>query len=553
MIRRFAFAALILPLMISGLCFADMNMPAKPVGGTEPLFEGLGQVHHPVTTKSPRAQKYFDQGLAFVYGFNHDEAESSFKEAAKIDPGMPMAYWGIALVLGPNYNLPGDKERGKRAAEAVSKAKSLEAGATAEERDLIEAVSKRYGSDGSVDPAHDKAYAGAMREVAHRYPDDPDVQTLFAESLMDLNPWALWTSDGTPGPNTVEIVTTLEGVIAKHPQHIGANHYYIHAVEASPHPDKALPSADRLGALAPTEGHLVHMPSHIYIRTGRYDSSAKANAAAIKADKQFIEKTGEQGVYPMMYYTHNIQFLCYSQMMEGRRADAVRTARELQAQIPVDAVRAMPGAEFLVPQPYFTMARFGEWDAILKEPAPSKDLVYTTGMWHYTRGLAFSAKGRPDDAEAELKQVDGAAAATPADRIVGVVSHARELLQLASAILAGQITADKGDHNGAIDLFTKAVAMEDALPYEEPPAWYFPVRESLGAELLAAGKLNDAEAVYREDLRKNPENPRSLHGLAGCLKAEGKTPEATEVERRFDKAWSHADIKPAPLKVAAAQ
>ena len=304
--------------------------------GEVPLYSGLGAVHHPVTTSSPLAQKYFDQGLAFTYGFNHDEAELSFEQAAKLDPKMAMAPWGIALVLGPNYNLPEDAQRGRKAYDAVRRARSLEANATPEERDLIEALVNRYGSDGNGSPALDEAYANAMRTVAHRYPDDLDVQTLFAESLMDLHPWQLWSLDGKPGPNTLEIVATLEGVLKRDPNHLGANHYYIHAVEASPDPSRAMASADRLAALAPGAGHLVHMPSHIYIRTGRFHDSAATNENAIKVDDAFLGKTGEGGVYRLMYRTHNIQFLCYSQMMEGRSVDALKTAHLLETRVPPD-------------------------------------------------------------------------------------------------------------------------------------------------------------------------------------------------------------------------
>jgi tetratricopeptide (TPR) repeat protein len=311
----------------------------------QPLFQGLGFVHHPVSTKSPLAQRYFDQGLAFAYGFNHDEAERSFVQAAKLDTNLAMAYWGIALVLGPNYNLPGDKERGARAAAALRQAQSHQPNATMEERDLIAALGHRYGSNGEPSGERDAAYANAMREMAHRYPGDPDAQVLFAEALMDLHPWQLWSIDGKPNANTVEIVTVLEGVLKKYPNHIGANHYYIHVVEASSDPGRALPSADRLGHLAPGAGHLVHMPSHIYIRTGRYHDAALVNQRAVAVDKAFLEQTGETGYYPLAYYAHNYHFLCYAEMMEGRGQAALKAARELERHLPINEVRAMPMAE----------------------------------------------------------------------------------------------------------------------------------------------------------------------------------------------------------------
>jgi tetratricopeptide (TPR) repeat protein len=510
------------------------------------LYPGLGPVHHPVTTASALAQKYFDQGLAFTYGFNHDEAERSFEQAAQIDPKMAMAYWGVALVLGPNYNLPGDPARGKKAYYAVARARALKPGASPEERDLIDAVAERYGENGEGSSARDQAYANAMRTMAHKYPDDLDVQTLFAESLMDLHPWRLWSIDGKPGPDTIETVTTLETVLKKDPNNIGANHYYIHAVEASSDPARAMASADRLGALAPGAGHLVHMPSHIYIRTGRFHDSAEANASAIKADNTFLAESKQGGVYPLIYYTHNIHFLCYSQMIEGRKRDALVSARLLETKVPLDAVRAMPMAEFLVPMPYLVEARFGMWEAVLKDPAPPKDLPFTSAMWHYARALAFSAKRNRAQAASEQKQLGAIVTAIAPDRPLGTSNRAKDVAEVAVTVLAGELAGARGDHKGAVAKLTDAVRLQDALIYEEPPMWYFSVRESLGAQLLAMGRKQDAEAIYREDLRINPGNPRSLYGLAQCLGAEGKTAEAAKAREQFRKAWRFADSAPTP-------
>jgi tetratricopeptide (TPR) repeat protein len=523
----------------------------KPAAATMPLYPGLGPVHHPVSTTSPLAQKYFDQGLAFTYGFNHDEAVISFKQAAQIDPKMAMAYWGIAVVSGPNYKLPRDPARGKEAHDAVARARALKPGASPEERALIDAVAERYGADGASSIASDQAYANAMRTVAHKYPDDFDVQTLFAESLMDLHGSGLWNLDGKPGPDTLEIVTTLEAVLKKDPNHIGANHYYIHAVEASPDPARAMASADRLGALAPGAGHLVHMPSHIYIRTGRFHEASEANASAIKADEAFFAKSKEGGDYPLVYYTHNIHFLCYAQMIEGRQHDALATARLLESKMPLDAVRAMPMAEDLVSMPYVVETRFGLWDTILKEPAPPKDLPFTDAMWHYARALAFSAKANRSQAAREQKQLEAIAAAIPPDRPLGSSNHAKDVARLAVAVLAGELAAARGDHRDAAAKLTDAVRMQAALGYEEPPIWYFPVRESLGAQLLAMGRTQEAEGVYREDLRINPGNPRSLYGLAQCLSAQGKTAEAAKAREQFRKAWRFADSEPTPPPAAA--
>jgi tetratricopeptide (TPR) repeat protein len=555
MIRKACLALMAVIVVIAGLALAQSSSPqdkdAAREAGSMPLYKGLGRVHHPVTTSSPLAQKYFDQGLAFAYGFNHQEAEHSFEQAARVDPHMAMAYWGSALVLGPNYNLPQGENTAKKVRAALESARKAESGATAEERDLIDALSRRYGSDGVGSPAADQAYANAMRAVAHRYPDDLDVQTLFAESLMDLHPWQLWSRDGKPGPDTLEIVTTLEMVLKKDPDHIGANHYYIHAVEASADPARGTPSAERLGALAPAAGHLVHMPAHIYIRTGRFHDAAQANVRAIKADQDFFAASNETGVYPLVYYTHNIHFLCYSQMTEGRGREALLSARLLETKVPLDAVREMPMAEFLVPMPYFTEARFGMWDAILKEPAPPKDLPFTTAMWHYARGLAFSARHDFDKAAQEQKELDAAVAALPPERPIGTSNRAKAVAQVATAALDGEIAIAKGNPAEAIAQLTDAVRRQDALIYEEPPIWYYPVRESLGAELMAVGRTQEAEAVYREDLRINPGNPRSLWGLERCLRAEGKTKEAAKVAKQFRKAWRYADSDPAPLKQVA--
>lgn len=523
--------------------FADTQPADKPTQQKqpEPLFEGLGSLHHPVTTNSLEAQKYFDQGLTLVYAFNHDEAQRSFEEAVKIDPSMAMGWWGIALATGPNINLPEDTDRGKVAFNAIQKAVSLESKVTPEERALIDALAKRYVASGAMTTAQQQAYADAMRAAWKRYPDDPDVGALFAESLMDLHPWQLWSKTGKPTEGTEEIVVTLETVLAKHPEHMGANHYYIHAVEASPNPERGLPSADRLGPMVPAAGHLVHMPSHIYIRTGNYDASAKANSQAIVADKKYLEVRPEMGVYRIMYVNHNVQFLWASYMMEGNRKGATDAARQLTTAVTPEVVRQMPMGEFLLPAGLFTKARFAQWDAILAEPAPPADMKYTTGMWHYARGLAFAAKGRPADAATEQKQLDAIAAAMPASAVVGQ-NHAKALLMLASAVLDGERAARSGNDDGAITHLKRAVELQDALDYEEPPPWYYPVRETLGYELLAQGKPRDAEAVLREDLRRDPENGWALAGIVRCL--EARKEDASAEEARFKKAWANADVSP---------
>ena len=530
---------------------AHAHAVATAAPGPEQLYEGLGNVHHPVTTNSPLAQKYFDQGLAFNYGFNHDEAYQSFLAAAALDPKMAMADWGVALVLGPNYNLPGNDERMKIAYSAIQRAQSLEKFSTPEENALIEALTQRYGADGKQTPEREQAYADAMRKVAHQYPNAADVQVLFAEALMDLHPWQLWSADGTPGPQTLELVATLERTLQKHPDHLGANHYYIHAMEASPHPERALASARRLATMAPMQGHLVHMPAHIYVRTGKYHDSSNANEAAIKADQYFLAQSHETGVYLVMYVVHNIDFLLYGEMMEGRKRDSLQTARDLKDAVPIEVVKAMPMGETMWPKLYFAMARFGEWDAIIAEPAPPKEFLYTTAMWHYARGLAFAAKGKPGDAALERKALDASAADLSAEFMIGPNNKGPAVTRLASQILAGAIASARGDHEQAIADYTEAVRMQDALGYDEPPSWYYPVRETLGAELLAEKKPALAEAVFREDLKRNPENPRSLFGLAESLRAQGKSQEAAKAEARFNKGWAHADVTLTPENLAA--
>jgi tetratricopeptide (TPR) repeat protein len=509
-----------------------------------PLFDNLGTHHHKITTKMPLAQRYFDQGLRLVYAFNHDEAVRAFKEAARLDPNCAMAYWGIGLALGPNYNLPLDPERNQAAYAATQQAVKLAPKASAAERAYIAALAKRYSlAPGADRKALDRAYADAMREVAHSHPDDTDAATLFAESLMDLRPWALWTLDGQPQPGTLEIVATLEAVLKKDPMHPGANHYYIHAIEASPHPERGLVAAERLHNLVPGAGHLVHMPSHIYMRTGRYGDAADANAQAIKVDEAYIAAAKPSGVYPMMYYPHNIHFFWAAASMEGRSADAIRAAREVTNGVSPEMVTEMDMLEYFVPTALFALTRFGKWDDILKEPAPPLDQTYATGIWHYARGLALAANGRLDQAAGEQQAVAAAAAAIPPDRIIGDNTPPAALLHIAAETLAGEIAARRGQTDEAIKHLQEAVRAQDALPYTEPPPWYYPVRQSLGAVLLAAGRPGDAEAVYRDDLQRNPENGWSLYGLWQALRARKAEAEAAAVDERFRKAWARADVR----------
>jgi tetratricopeptide (TPR) repeat protein len=381
-----------------------------------------------------------------------------------------------------------------------------------------------------------------MREVVKRYPDDLDAATLFAESMMNLRPWGLWTKDGQPERGTEEIVSTLESVLKRDPNHPGAIHYYIHAVEASNQPERAEPYADRLGKLVPGAGHLVHMPSHIYIRIGRYNDAAEVNAKAAALDAAYIEKYDIQGPYRMMYYPHNIHFFWASATLQGRSKDALQAARDFSAKLPPEMVRQMPMVEGLYPTYLFALVRFGKWQEILKQPAPPTDLKYSTGMWHYARGWAFAATKQLDKAAAEHAKLAEIAAATPSDVRIMMNSGAA-LLNLASNVLAGEIAARRGRYDEAVQLLETAVSQQDNLGYEEPPAWYYPVRQSLGAVLVKAGRAEEAEAVYREDLRRNPENGWSLYGLTQSLRAQKKQEDAVETDKRFQKAWAKADVK----------
>jgi tetratricopeptide (TPR) repeat protein len=516
---------------------------APPTAGAAMLFDDLGSHSHPVTTRSPQAQAYFDQGLRLIYAFNHDEAIRSFHEAARLDPECAMAWWGVAFAYGPNYNLPLDDERNRKAVEAMERAVALAPKASPAERDYIAAVQRRYSLDPKADRKQlDRDFAGAMRALAQKYPDDLDAATLFAESLMDLRPWDLWTADGKPQPGTEEIVATLEGVLRRSPNHPGANHYYIHAIEASPEPSRGVPSAQRLEKLVPGAGHLVHMPSHIYMRIGRYSDATEANRKAIEVDRRYLERAKPEGVYPMMYYPHNIHFLVAAASMEGRSADAISAARDLVAQLDPEGMRQMPMLEYFSPTLLFTLARFGRWQEVLAQPAPPDDLAYSRALWAYARGLAFAAQGNLEQAQAQLALLRAATEAMPADRIVGDNTPARKLLQLAQHVLAGEMAARQGNTEEALRQLRAAVQLQDELPYTEPPPWYYPVRQSLAQVLLDGGRPAEAAEIYREDLARNPENGWSLYGLSRALDAAGQKAPAYQTDLRFRSAWARADV-----------
>ena len=505
------------------------------------LASGLGDIHHPVSTSNPEAQKFFDQGLAYIYAFNHEEAVRSFKQATLLDPQLAMGYWGIALSLGSNYNVQADGPSLVQAFSNLQKAIELAPKASEHDRAYIDALAKRYSSDINADQTKLALdYKNAMGALSKRFPDDLDAATLYAESLMNLRPWKLWSHDGKPAEDTLEIVAVLEGVLRRNPNHTGANHYYIHAVEASNNFERALPSAARLGKVAPKAGHLVHMPSHIYIRTGDYNEAAQSNVEAIAADREFITKTGAQGLYTMMYYNHNIHFLASASAFKGRYADSIKAARELETNV-APHLKAMPMLEMFRPYPIVSQVRLGRWDEVLKEPQPDAALKVTTAIWHYARGSAYVAKNMPAKADEELKALEAVAKTVAADAGWGN-SKAADVLKVAELTLAGKLAFSRNDPT-ALNTLEKAVAAEDLLGYNEPADWDLPTREVLGGLLLSTGKYAAAEKVFRDELAKRSRNGRALFGLAESLKQQGKQSSALMVAREFEAAWKEADTK----------
>ena len=455
-----------------------------------------------------------------------------------------MAYWGVAYAYGPHVNKPMDAEDVAGAWDALSEAVARRSGATPLEQEYIAALEQRYRKEFTPDRSElDRAFADAMRNLVKRHPDDLDAQTLFAEALMNTMPWDYWTRDRTPKPETAEILAALQFVLSRNPDHPGANHFYIHAVEAGPNPEAGLPAADRLRGYASAAGHLVHMPSHIYMRVGQYDAAAAVNEKAIAADREYIAQAKPSGEYPMMYYPHNIDFLWAAAAMDGQSAKALSAARDLASLGGPELLHHMPMLEYVPATPTFVMARFGQWDAILAEPEPPQEFAYWSALWHYARGLAYTRKGDLAKAEAEQERVAKAAAEMPADRKIMIVNSAKTLLEIAAHDLAGEIAAAQGKTDLAVRELGRAVELQDGLRYMEPPPWYFPERQALGAVLLKAGRARQAEAVYREDLARHPENIWSLRGLEASLRAQKKTREADAVEARFAKAATRADVQ----------
>jgi len=537
-------------LAFGGQVFAQAHDPralsADPRTATEqiaPRLEGLGDHSMSVTTSSSDSQYFFDQGLRLTYGFNHSEAMRAFKEAIRLDPNNAMAYWGWALVLGPNINLPMQPEVVPQAYEAMNQAIALKGAVAERERDYIDSLAVRYSADPEQDRAPlDAAYAEAMANLYLQYPDDSDAATLYAASLMNLSPWNYWRGDGSPIPSTQRILSVLEGVIADYPNHAGARHYYIHLVEKE-RASLAEQAADELALLAPGAGHLVHMPAHIYMRIGRYADSYEANRLASLADESYIAQCQAQGIYPLGYYPHNVHFLVWSAMYQGRSAAALDAARRVYAAIPQnlegDATRQF---EQFISQPLVAMVRFGDWQGVLSEPKPPETARYWTGLWHYARGLARINTAAPTSALNELQTLRSIANEPGIDQYITFLSDAQSLLNIAVEILAGEIESRSGRHDEAISHLERAVRLQETLVYSEPPEWYFPSRHYLGAALLDAEYSEEAEVVYWADLRDHPENGYSLFGLSQALEAQGKDALAEDARTRFDAAWTEADV-----------
>jgi len=504
-------------------------------------MSGMGDHHHPIRTTSPEAQAWFDQGMTLVFGFNHDEAVRSFERAAQLDPRAAMPHWGIAWALGPNYNLDIDDPRSTQAVAAVQRAQALSTDGPATERDYIATLAGRYSADPQADRAVlARRYSEAMRDLTRRYPDDLDAATLYAESLMNLRPWKLWALDGTPAEDTRQIMSVLESVLRRDPDHVGANHYYIHTVEASPNPALGLASAQRLERLVPAAGHLVHMPAHIYARIGDHAGAARANAAGASADRAYLATAPRGGFYEMAYYAHNLHFLADSHMMQGRFA-AARTAAADVAEAIAPHLDMMPMAESMATSPLSVLLRFGRHEELLAVAAPPNDRPVLTAWWHFARGVAAARTGRREDAAVERQALGRAMADVPETALFGGsgLTPARDILTLATTVLDARIAEARGKPSEAVALWRRAVEHGDRVPYDEPPIFFYPLRESLGAALLKAGAAAAAEGVFRDDLNRSPRNPRSLLGLRESLIRQQK--DASWVQRAFDAAAANSD------------
>lgn len=548
-------SAIMLMLTVVFLFSGCLDANAQKKGGKEklfagqiaPLLEGMGDHHFDISSDDTLVNRFFDQAIMLTFGFNHAEAERTYRQVAELEPENAMAWWGVALVQGPNINMPMMPDAVPVAWEALQKAVDLKDNVSQREQDYINALSKRYSDNPPEDRTSlDEAYAEAMGELVRKYPTDLDARTFYAEALMDLHPWDYWTKEGEPKPWTPEILETLEYVLERNPDHPGANHLYIHATEASKEPQKALSSANKLRKAVPGAGHLVHMPSHTYIRVGMYHEGTLANQRAVESDNDYVTQCRQQGIYPLGYVPHNHHFLWATATLEGREALSMEAARSTAEHVNMEMMRE-PGfgtlQHFRV-IPLYSSVRFGRWDEILAYPEPAEDLIYPRGVWHYARGLAFTAKGEAGRAENELDRLKAIAADESLKEItIWDINSTKELMDIATRVLQAEIAAQKQEYDEAVSLLREAVVIEGQLAYNEPPDWFFPVRQNLGAILLDSNRAEEAEEVYRQDLLEFPNNGWSLFGLYQSLRAQDKMEEAQKVKAQFDEAWKHADIE----------
>jgi tetratricopeptide (TPR) repeat protein len=515
-----------------------------------PLLSGLGDHSHSITTSQDGVQEYFDQGLVLAFAFNHAESIRSFKAAQTLDPSCAMCYWGEALARGPNINVTSngkavmsDGERIK-AFEAALKAKDLMVNSTPKEQAYITALSSRYDGDITSDRnVLDLSYAEAMEKVVRIYPEDMDAASLYSEALMNTMPWNYWSDDGSPKPDTIKVISKLEEVLEKEPNHPLAIHLYIHAVEASSSPERAELAAERLGNLVPGAGHLVHMPAHIFWRVGRYHDASEANINAAKVDEEYIAQCNAQGFYPAAYYPHNIHFLWAASTMEGRSELSIESALKVAKYVNLDQIKLFPTIEYFHTIPLLSYVRFGKWEEILNSSKPAPEFKYSQGIYHYAKGMAYAAGGELQKAREEQSQILPLKESKEVKIIIKGGQPSGLLLEIASELLTGQIAFSNNNFSIASRHFEAAVNLQDSLPYTEPPFWYYPARQSLGNSLMKEGKISAAENVYRRDLQDYPRNGWSLFGLSLALEAQGKTEEAEEVNKKFRLIWQLSDIK----------
>jgi tetratricopeptide (TPR) repeat protein len=541
LVKFMATAVLGLALAAGGVLAHEPSQSARSADSdTVPLYDDLGNHTYTITTGSAAAQRYFNQGLRLTYAFNHAEARRSFREAQRHDSNCAMCYWGEAFVLGPNINAPMDEAASNPAVTAITKAQELAPQASAREQALIEALAKRYADDPETDRAAlNQAYADAMADVVRRFPDDHDIAVLYVDSLMNLSPWDYWESDGTtPKGKIGEAISVAEGVLAKNPNHPGAIHLYIHLTEASATPERAEPYADRLAQLIPGAGHIVHMPAHTFFRVGRYQDSAATNKKAVQADETYLAQVKHRGIYAYGYYPHNIHFALISAQLAGDAQTALEYAERLEGKIPAEIAEKIGWIQLIIPAPYFAHVQFSTPETILALPDPGDKFPFVKAMWRYARGEAFASKGDLDQARNEAAMIAEINRKTGSNYPPDFAAMAPEVLRIARHVVEGRIAQAEGNTERAIKEFRVAVAIQDALPYLEPPFWYYPVRQSLGAALLQAGKAEEAKQAFEQSLEQFPNNGWALYGLMRAQKAQGDETAAQATEKRFKQAWA---------------